>query len=208
LSQRGLLVVVSGPSAVGKNTILSRFVNSYPNARYSISATTRKPRPGERCGRNYYFYSRDQFQALLQEGQFLEWAQVYDEYYGTPVAPILEGLERGEVIMMDLDVQGALCVRRKLPEAVLVFLLPPSLEDLKKRMYRRGTECSRSVERRLAAAKDEIASGGDYDYLIVNDDISRAVAQLTSIVEAERLRTKRQSSFLDTLEKGGTLGNC
>lgn len=200
--------MVSGPSAVGKNTILSKFLTSYPGARYSISATTRRPRPGEQDGRNYYFYSREQFQALLQEGQLLEWAQVYDEYYGTPIAPIQEGLARGEVIVMDLDVQGALAVQRKLPEAVLVFLLPPSLAALKERMQRRGTECPQSVAKRLAAAKQEVASAKEYDYLIVNEEVSKAVSQLVSIVEAEKLRVLRQGLFLNTLEEGGTIGNC
>lgn len=151
---KGLLVVVSGPSAVGKNTVLSQFLVRYPNSRYSISATTRKPRPGEIPGKNYYFYSREQFQSLLEQNQFLEWAKVYDEYYGTPLAPILEGLESGQVIVMDLDVQGALQVKRRLPEAVLVFLLPPSIAALKARLIKRGTESAQDMDKRLEACQE------------------------------------------------------
>lgn len=201
-------MVVSGPSAVGKNTVLSRFLASYPGARYSISATTRKPRAGEKDGKNYYFYTPEQFQDLLQAGQLLEWAQVYDEYYGTPKAPIVECLAQGEVVVMDLDVQGALAVKKSLPEAVLVFLLPPSLEDLGERLRKRGTECAKAVDMRLAAAKAEISRAGEYDYLIVNAEVSRAVAQLISIVEAEKLRVSRRERVLSTLEEGGLIGNC
>ncbi len=193
---------------MGKNTVLSHFLASHPGARYSISATTRKPRAGEKDGKNYYFYTPEQFGDLLQAGQLLEWAQVYDEYYGTPKAPIQQCLARGEIIVMDLDVQGALAVKKSLPEAVLVFLLPPSLEDLGERMRRRGTECAQAVDRRLAAAKAEISRARDYDYLIVNAEVSRAVAQLISIVEAEKLRVSRQSLILSTLEEGGSIGNC
>ena len=208
MKKRGLLVVISGPSAVGKNTVLARFLASYPGSRYSISATTRKPRPGEIPGCSYYFYSREQFTALLQKNQFLEWAQVYDEYYGTPVAPIEDGLRQGEVIVMDLDVQGALAVRKRLSEAVLVFLLPPSVKDLKARMLKRGTECPRAVDKRLTAAQKEIASALDYDYLIVNDQVAKATKQLTSVVEAEKMKVSRQSAYLEILAEGGTIGNC
>ena len=194
-------------SAVRKNTMLSQFLVRYPNSRYSISATTCKPRPGEIPGKNYYFYSREQFQSLLEQNQFLEWAKVYDEYYGTPLAPILEGLESGQVIVMDLDVQGALQVKRRLPEAVLVFLLPPSIAALKARLIKRGTESAQDMDKRLEACQEEIASARSYDYLVVNCEVSRAVDQLICIVEAEKLRLSRQAYLIDILTEGGTIGN-
>jgi len=188
---RGLLIVVSGASGTGKGTVCKRILDKTPELAYSVSATTREPRAGEVDGREYYFMTRDEFTARIAEGMFLEFAEVYGNFYGTPLNKITERINRGEDILLEIDVQGALNVKRKLPEAVTIFLLPPSLDELKRRIEGRGTETADSLQRRLANAVAEIQIGREYGYVVVNDSVERAVAKIKAIVAAERCRTER-----------------
>ena len=188
---RGLLIVISGASGTGKGTVCKKLLADLPEVAYSISATTRTPRPGEVDGREYYFLNKDEFQTWIAEEKFLEYANVYGNFYGTPINKIEERLNRGEDIILEIDVQGALSVKRKCPEGIYIFLLPPSLEELKNRIEGRGTENPESLSRRLKNAVAEIKIGLQYDYVVVNDTIDNAAAQIKSILTAERCKVGR-----------------
>ena len=188
---RGLLIVVSGASGTGKGTVCKKILDDMPEVAYSISATTRAPRPGEVDGREYYFLSRDKFKAWIADEKFLEYAEVYGNFYGTPLNKIEERLNRGEDILLEIDVQGALNVKRKCPDGIYIFLLPPSLEELKRRIEGRGTETPESLKRRLANAVAEIKTGLEYSYAVVNDSVDDAAAQIKAIIVAERCRVER-----------------
>lgn len=190
---RGLLIVISGASGTGKGTVCKKILADLPQVAYSISATTRKPRPGEVDGKEYYFLSVDEFKAWIAEEKFLEYAEVYGNYYGTPFNKIEERLNRGEDIILEIDVQGALNVKKKCPEGVYIFLLPPSLKELKRRIEGRGTETPESLARRLKNAIAEIKIGLEYDYVVVNDTIDNAAEQIKAILTAERLKVFRNA---------------
>lgn len=195
--QKGLLIVVSGASGTGKGTVCKKILADLPEVAYSISATTRKPRPGEVDGKEYYFLSVEEFKAWIAEEKFLEYAEVYGNFYGTPLNKIEERLNRGEDILLEIDVQGALNVKRKCPDGVYIFLLPPSLEELKNRIEGRGTETAESLARRLRNAVAEIKIGLEYDYAVVNDTIDNAVEQIKAILTAERLKVARNADKFD-----------
>lgn len=189
---RGVLLVLSGPSGTGKGTVCKVVRDSLgDNLAYSISATTRKPRTGEEHGREYFFFSKEEFEALRDQNGFLEWAQVYDNYYGTPRAFVEEVLASGRDCILEIDPQGALQVRKATSEAVLVFIAPPSLEELRARLTGRGTEAPEEVEKRLSCAEAELAYSNQYDYLIVNDEVEKAAEKMKAILMAERCRTNR-----------------
>ena len=191
-AKRGTLVVLSGPSGTGKGTVCGVVRNHLGDAvRYSISATTRKPRTGEEHGREYFFFSKEEFEALREQNGFLEWAQVYDNYYGTPRAFVEEVLASGKDCILEIDPQGALQVRKATDEAVLVFIAPPSLEELRNRLTGRGTESAEEVEKRLSCAESELAYRDKYDYIIVNDDVETAAAKMEAILLAEKCRSGR-----------------
>ncbi|MBQ1187946.1 MAG: guanylate kinase [Peptococcaceae bacterium] len=191
-AKRGTLVVLSGPSGTGKGTVCGVVRNHLGDAvRYSISATTRKPRTGEEHGREYFFFSKEEFEALRDQNGFLEWAQVYDNYYGTPRAFVEEVLASGKDCILEIDPQGALQVRKATDEAVLVFIAPPSLEELRNRLTGRGTESAEEVEKRLSCAESELAYRDKYDYIIVNDDVETAAAKMEAILLAEKCRSGR-----------------
>ena len=191
--QKGLLIVISGASGTGKGTVCKKILNDLPEVAYSISATTRAPRPGEVDGKEYYFLDVDEFKNWIADGKFLEYAKVYGNFYGTPLNKIEERLNRGEDILLEIDVQGALNVKKKCPEGIYIFLLPPSLEELKRRIEGRGTETPESLSRRLKNAVAEIKIGTEYDYVVVNDTIDNAVAQIKSIIAAERCKVARNA---------------
>ena len=191
-AKRGTLVVLSGPSGTGKGTVCGVVRNHLGDAvRYSISATTRKPRTGEEHGREYFFFSKEEFEALRDQNGFLEWAQVYDNYYGTPRAFVEEVLASGNDCILEIDPQGALQVRKATEEAVLVFIAPPSLEELRNRLTGRGTESAEEVEKRLSCAESELAYRDKYDYIIVNDDVETAAAKMEASLLAEKCRSGR-----------------
>ncbi len=191
-TKRGTLVVLSGPSGTGKGTVCGVVRQHLGDAvRYSISATTRKPRTGEEHGREYFFFTKEEFETLRDQNGFLEWAQVYDNYYGTPRAFVEEVLASGKDCILEIDPQGALQVRKATDEAVLVFIAPPSLEELRNRLTGRGTESAQEVEKRLSCAESELAYRDKYDYIIVNDDVEAAAAKMEAVLLAEKCRSHR-----------------
>ena len=187
----GFLLVLSGPSGAGKGTLVDRLIERRPECTFSISATTRPIRSIEKEGLQYEFVTRDEFERRRVAGQFLEWAEVHGHLYATPVTFIDEGVKQGRIVVLDVDVQGGASVRRLRPDAVSVFIYPPSIESLRERLLARRTGLPEVVERRLQNAPGEMAQFHDYDYLVVNDDLEQAVARLTAIVDAERSRVKR-----------------
>ena len=198
--RKGLLVLVSGPSGTGKGTVCNLLREKHPELAYSISATTRQPRPGEVDGVNYYFYDKAKFEAMIEAGELLEWANVYGNYYGTPKQAVLDRLEAGEDILLEIDTQGALNVMEAMPEGLYVFLLPPSLEELEKRLRGRGTETEESIARRLGAAKEEIGRAVKYRYVVVNDTVEKADETIANIIAAEHNRTDLNEDLLKALK--------
>lgn len=189
--KRGILLVLSGPSGTGKGTVCQAVRSTTP-VEYSISATTRKPREGEQHGREYFFLSEEEFLDLRDHDGLLEWAQVYDRFYGTPRAFVYDMLEAGKDCILEIDPQGALQVRKASKEAVLVFVAPPSMEELRSRLAGRGTESLEEMEKRLSCASKEIAFADQYDYIIINDDVEKAAEKLRAILLAEKCRTTRE----------------
>ncbi|MDR6533709.1 guanylate kinase [Caulobacter rhizosphaerae] len=189
---RGLLLMVVAPSGVGKTSLTRRLVADHNDLHLSISATTRDPRPGEHDGRDYHFVGHDKFQAMIQDDAFLEWAEVYGNHYGSPRAPIMEALDRGESVLFDIDFQGAMKVHKQAGEdSVLVYILPPSLAEMSRRLHARSQDSEEVIHRRLARAKDEVAAWEQFDYVILNDDFDKAYSDLAHIYHAERQKRVR-----------------
>ncbi len=184
---QGRLVVISGPSASGKTTII-RELRRLDGVHFSVSATTRPARPGECDGVDYWFYTEQRFLAEVGADGFLEHATVHGRLYGTPLAPVLKAISEGRTVLMDIDVQGALQVKKKMPEALMVYVLPPSRAELESRLRNRGTEDEASIERRLTVADWEIAQSPSYDYIVVNDILTKAVEDMKAILRAHSLR--------------------
>ena len=178
--------MVSGPSGTGKGTICAGLIAS-TKAVISVSMTTRAPREHEEEGRSYYFVDKERFEAVIAEGGLFEYAEVYGEYYGTPKAPVIEQLDRGMDVILEIDVNGAMQVRENMPEAILVFIMPPSLEELRRRIESRGTESPEHIARRLERSEGEIAQLGNYKYCVVNDDLATAIGSVAAIMRAEGL---------------------
>ncbi|MBI3091396.1 MAG: guanylate kinase [Candidatus Tectomicrobia bacterium] len=189
--QRGLVFVVSAPSGAGKTTLCGRLVKEYGDFDLSISTTTRPPRRGETQGVEYRFVSVAQFRAKIDAGEFVEWAEVHGNYYGTSRRFLEERLSQGRDVLLDIDVQGGLQLRRHLQESILIFIMPPSLETLQQRLRQRGADAEAEIKRRLEGAKKELACVRQYDYAIINRDITESLAQLRSIILAERQRSSR-----------------
>jgi guanylate kinase len=189
---RGLLMMVVAPSGVGKTSLTRRLVADHNDLHLSISATTRGPRPGEHDGRDYHFVDRDKFQVMIQDDAFLEWAEVYGNHYGSPRGPVVEALERGESVLFDIDFQGAMKVHAQLPEdSVLIYVLPPSLAEMSRRLHARSQDSEEVIAKRLSRAKDEVAAWERFDYVILNDDFDKAYSDLAHIYHAERQRRAR-----------------
>ncbi|TVY08741.1 guanylate kinase [Paenibacillus cremeus] len=193
-AEKGILIVLSGPSGVGKGTVCKALRECSSDIIYSVSATTREPRQGEVDGVNYFFKSREQFQQLIEQDQMLEWAEYVGNYYGTPRKFVEDTLASGKDIILEIEVQGALKVKQKFPEGVFIFLLPPSLTELESRIVGRGTETEDVIRSRMSVAVEEIALMEHYDYAIVNDQVDLACQRIRSILTAERCRKDRMVS--------------
>ena len=191
---RGMLIVVSSPSGGGKGTLIDRVLQTVPDVSYSVSYTTRPPRAGEQNGREYFFVPTADFEEMIRQGEFLEWANVYGHLYGTSSSQVERERAAGRDIILEIDVQGAESVRGLIDDAVTVFILPPSFELLRNRLVARGTDSPEDLERRLSGAPAEVEQYRHFQYLILNDDINRASAQLASVIYAERARRERQES--------------
>ncbi|MCK8818217.1 guanylate kinase [Natroniella sulfidigena] len=189
-SQRGNLIVLSGPSAVGKGTVLSFLLEEYDDICYSVSATTREPREGEEDGIDYFFMSTKKFKSLIKKNEFIEWAKVHNNYYGTPKKYVEETLASGRDVILEIDIQGAKQVKDSFAEGIFVFLAPPSLDELESRIYGRGTESEKAIETRLENASKELKQVEEYDYLIINDQVEKAVKKLKAIIVAEKCKVK------------------
>ncbi len=185
---QGLLIVISGPSGVGKDTILRRLFELAPNLKYSVSYTTRPPRPGEVDGRSYTFVTEEEFKRLIEQREFLEWAKVYDHYYGTSRQRVEEALSRGEDIILKIDVQGASFVRRRKPEGLFIFITPPSTEELLQRLTGRNTESPEALELRQREALVELGVARDYEHVVCNRDVDEASREILALIATERAR--------------------
>jgi len=184
--------MVVAPSGVGKTSLTRRLVADHNDLHLSISATTREPRPGEHDGRDYHFVDHGKFQTMIQDDAFLEWAEVYGNHYGSPRGPIMEALDRGESVLFDIDFQGAMKVHKQAgADSVLVYILPPSLAEMSRRLHARSQDSEEVIHRRLARAKDEVAAWEQFDYVILNDDFDRAYSDLAHIYHAERQKRAR-----------------
>ena len=192
LNDRGLLVVISGPSGVGKGTVRKAlFEMPKHNLTYSVSMTTRKQRPGERDGVDYYFVSKEEFVKRVEEGKFLEHAEFVGNYYGTPLDKVNERLEDGQEVVLEIEVEGALQVKKKVPDCVMIFIVPPGKEALYQRLRKRGTESEDVIEQRIQKANREFKLAKYYDYIVVNDEVSNAADRIMAIIRAEHAKTAR-----------------
>ena len=192
MSERGLLIVFSGPSGVGKGTVRQE-IFSTPDHKfeYSVSMTTRAQRPGEVDGKDYFFSSREEFEELIRNGQMLEYAEYVGNYYGTPLTYVNETLDKGIDVFLEIEVQGALQVKKKVPDAVFIFLTPPDLNELQERLVGRGTDSEEVIAQRIERAREEIALMSEYDYAIVNDEVPLAAERVKRVIEAEHFRVDR-----------------
>ena len=201
LKKKGMLAVISGFSGAGKGTLMKRLLNEYDNYSLSISATTRDPRPGERDGVDYFFVTEERFQEMIQNDELLEYAKYVDNYYGTPKAYVESEMEKGRDVILEIEIQGALKIKAKFPETVLIFITTPSAEELKKRLMHRGTESDEVIMKRLERASLEAVGVEAYDYILVNDDLDKTVKHLNYLIQDQHMRVSQQLEFLEEFQK-------
>lgn len=196
MDNQGVLAVVSGFSGAGKGTLIRRLLDRYQNYALSVSATTRSPRPGEADGREYFFRTNDEFERMIENGELLEYARYVDHYYGTPKEYVLRNLEDGRDVLLEIEIQGALAIRKQFPEAVLLFVTAPDAAELKKRLTGRGTEDSAVIEKRLKRAAREADGIEQYDYILVNDEVEACAGQMHSLIQAAHARVGNHLEFI------------
>ena len=192
----GRLFVISGPSGVGKGTIVGDIMETVENVSFSVSATTRAPRPGEVDGVSYYFLTKEEFREKIDNGGFLEWAEVHGNYYGTPKAPVEKLMAEGKDVILDIDVQGAMQVKDSGVQGAFIFILPPSMEELRNRITNRGTETQEAIELRMSKVAGEISYVDRYDYFVINEDLQEAISQVKSIMVSEHQKIDSRSEAL------------
>lgn len=201
MKDRGLLIVISGPSGAGKGTICSELRKEMPNLVYSVSMTTRAPRVGEKEGVNYFFRTKEEFEKLLDADEFLEYAKVYDNYYGTPKAHVMELLNQGKNVILEIDIQGAMQVKDCFSDGVFIYIVPPSLRVLSNRLNNRGTDAQEVINKRLSLASSELALAHRYDYIVVNDVLDDAVEKVASILRSESCKISRNKEKIQDIYK-------
>lgn len=207
LDRHGNLFVVSGPSGAGKGSIIKELIKRQPDIWVSVSATSRQPRAGEIEGVSYFYISKDEFRLLIKQQAFLEWAEVFENYYGTLRKPVLDALEKGTNVILEIDIQGALQIKQMYDEAIFVFILPPSLDELENRIVNRGSETEESLRLRLKTALQEISYIEKYDYFIINDDLTEATDKLAAIITAENSKVAQDViELLEQADKGFIFG--
>lgn len=195
----GLLIIISGPSGAGKGTVYNEVIKRRPEIQKSVSVTTRAPRPNEIEGVHYYFRTLEQYQDMIAKGEFLETASVYCNYYGTPKAPVLEMLSKGQDVMFEIDTLGAEQIRKKYPKSITIFIMPPTFKELEKRLRGRGTESEEAIQRRLGLARSELAKYRLFDYMVFNDEVENAVSSVIAIIDAEKSKTQRNMQTINKL---------
>ena len=198
---KGVLTVVSGFSGAGKGTVMKRLIQKYDDYALSISVTTRTPREGERDGIEYFFKTKEEVESMIENDEFLEYARYVDNYYGTPRFYVEEMLAKGKNVILEIEIQGAMQIKAKNPEAVLVFVTPPSFEELRNRLVGRGTETANVIESRLSRASEEAEGMPSYDYILVNDQVEDCVDRLHQIILSERAKAQRNEEFINTIQQ-------
>lgn len=201
MNREGILIVVSGFSGSGKGTIMKELLGRYDNYALSVSATTRNPRPGEEEGREYFFKTKEDFEKMIAKDELIEYAKYVDNYYGTPRIYVEEQLKAGKNVILEIETQGALKVKEKFPDTLLLFVTPPTAKELRKRLVRRGTETVKVIEERLAQARREAEVMDRYDYLIINDELEACVKEVHSIIQGEYRRSYRNQAFIENMKE-------
>lgn len=199
MKENGLLLILSGPSGVGKGTVVDELIRRNENITVSVSMTTRAPRAGEVEGESYYFVTREDFLSRMAKGELLEHSNHFENYYGTPKAPVSKAMSSGKDVILEIDVNGAFAVKEKMPDSVLIMIAPPSLSDLRDRLKGRNTETAEVIEERIGRAKFELGKAHRYDYVVINDDIEEATIAVETIIAAERLKTSRRRALICNL---------
>lgn len=201
MDKRGVLIVVSGFSGSGKGTLMKELLNRYDNYALSVSATTRAPRPGEEEGREYFFKTIEEFEKMIAKDELIEYARYVDNYYGTPRAYVEEQLAAGKDVILEIEIQGALKIKKKFQDALLLFVTPPTAGELRRRLVGRGTETMDVIEYRMSRAKEEAEGMDRYDYLIVNDDLDECVREMHEIIQGEHKRSFRNQAFIERMKE-------
>lgn len=200
-NRKGIQIVISGFSGAGKGTVVKKLLEQYPNYTLSISATTRKPRQGEQNGREYFFKTEEEFKAMIQQGKLIEYAQYVNHYYGTPKEYVEQQMLQGKDVILEIELQGALHIKKNFPETVLIFIMPPTAAELKRRLTQRGTEDKDVIASRLARAYEEADGMDQYDYIVINDELQLCVEQIHQIIRCEHERTFRNQDIIANIKQ-------